>query len=248
MRLPRDGLLRLLILLSFLLAVNIPARLSPVQIGGFALICIALWVAARISIKTILRRIVLIAPFLGVVLISIPFQPGTPVFSYNLGIFTLSVTREGLHAAALVGAKAGLSLIPAVVLLGDIPFYEVIDGLRRLRLPRMLLTVLSFNFHFLDIAREEALRMERAWASRYYGKRKVAQIFTMGRVVGLLLLHGFDRSERVYNAMLARGYEGHIRYLNETALGTRGILYIAVTAVTIGGVFLADVLWAIYLK
>jgi cobalt/nickel transport system permease protein len=248
MRLPRDGLLRLLILLSFLLAVNIPARLSPIQVGGFALICLVLWITARISIKTILRRVAFIAPFFSVVLISIPFQAGTPVFSYNLGLFTLSVTREGLHAASLVGAKAGLSLVATVVLLGDVPFYEVIDGLRRLKLPRLLLTVLSFNFRFLDIAREEALRMERAWASRYYGKRKVAQIFTMGRVVGLLLLRGFDRSERVYSAMLARGYDGHIRCLNEATLGIRGILYIAITTVAIGGVFLADVLWNIYLK
>ncbi len=206
-----------------------------------------LWATTRAKIKLLIRRIALIVPFIGVVLVSIPFQPGTPLFSFDMGLFALTITREGLNCAGSVGAKAGLSLIAAVVLLSDVPFYAIIDGLRRLKLPRLLLTVLSFNFRFLDLAREEALRMERAWVSRYYGKRKITQFATMGRVVGLLLLRGFDRSERVYNAMLARGYDGHIRYLDGATTGIRGIAYIIMIAIAIGGVFLAEILWTTYL-
>ena len=245
-RLPRYGFIRLIILIAFLLAVNVPAQLSSVQFAGFGVVVLLCWAVGNVGLRRILRRFALIAPFTAVIIIAIPFRPGTPLYTLELGFMSIVVTEEGLRVLFTVLEKAALSLFAAVVLLSDVPFTELLYGLQKLKIPKMLLTVLSFAYRFLFTARDEARRTERAWAARYYGKRKLAQLATMGKVVGLLLLRGFDRSERVYNAMLSRGYDGEIRALDKSKGGFAAYFYLIATLSSIAAVYAVHYLWIIF--
>jgi cobalt/nickel transport system permease protein len=49
-------------------------------------------------------------------------------------------------------------------------------------------------------------------------------------MAGSLMVRSFERSDRVYSAMLSRGYDGEIRSLHEPAITAKdwGILIIAI--------------------
>lgn len=94
-------------------------------------------------------------------------------------------------------------------------------ALRHLRLPRLLIAIISFMYRYLFVLADEATRLLRAREARSAapvngrtGGGLVWRAKVAGGMVGQLLLRSFERSERVYNAMLARGYRGQLLTMN----------------------------------
>ena len=59
------------------------------------------------------------------------------------------------------------------------------------------------------------LSMKQARDSRNFGGRRLWQMRTIGNMVGTLFIRSYERGERVYAAMLARGYDGQNSTLNQ---------------------------------
>ncbi len=103
-------------------------------------------------------------------------------------------------------------------------FVDVLRALRAFRLPAILVAILSFAYRYLFILTEEAQRLLRARECRSAaldgkgGGSVVWRAKVTGRLVGTLFLRAFERSERVYVAMVSRGYAGEIRSLQTTRL------------------------------
>lgn len=114
--------------------------------------------------------------------------------------------------AALV-AKSVLALLGIMGLLATTPFPQLLTGLRGLRFPMVPLQVLAFAYRYLLLLTEEGMRLARAYAARAGGARGFRQIRPLGRILGHFFLRTYDRSERIYQAMLARGFDGRFRAL-----------------------------------
>jgi cobalt/nickel transport system permease protein len=98
-------------------------------------------------------------------------------------------------------------------------------GMRELRLPRPLISIVSFMYRYLFVFADEALRLMRARAARSAvgtGGKSGGGLMWRGRVagglVGNLALRAFERSERIYDAMVARGFQGEIKTLTSPPL------------------------------
>jgi cobalt/nickel transport system permease protein len=94
-----------------------------------------------------------------------------------------------------------------------------------------MVAIISFMYRYLGVLGDEAQRMNRARASRSAarpGRRAGGSLLWRGRVtgamVGSLFLRSYERSERVYSAMLARGFDGELRYLPGPGLEARAIV------------------------
>ena len=88
-------------------------------------------------------------------------------------------------------------------------FPDVLHGLERLRTPRLLTLIAALHVPLpvRDRRRGAAharLRSRRARTAR----ATLGQVAAIGRVVTALFLRSYERGERVYLAMLARGYGG----------------------------------------
>jgi cobalt/nickel transport system permease protein len=201
---------RLLTLVTFLVAVNALPHLSKVHLVGYTATLAVFWVLSGPPVRTVAKRLLAILPFVGLTVLAVPFRSGTPIAGLSLGFTTLTVTREGLTTFYFVLCRSGLSVLAAVVLMTGVPFPEIIRGLQRLGVPKFITAVISFAHRYLSLIRGEALRTEKAWASRYFGRRKIAQLSAAGRIAGRLLVRSYVRSERLYYAMAARGYNGAI--------------------------------------
>lgn len=179
---------------------------------------------AQLRPGIILKRSFIVLPFTLAAVTVIFTLPGTAVATWHLGSRTINISDAGLLRFASIMIRSWLSVQGAVWLTATTRFPDLMHALRHLRLPRLLIAIISFMYRYLFVLADEAMRLLRAREARsarpthggggtIFWRAKVA-----GGMVGQLFLRSFERSERVYNAMLARGYRGQLLTMNPHVL------------------------------
>jgi cobalt/nickel transport system permease protein len=92
-------------------------------------------------------------------------------------------------------------------------------------MPRPLAVQLLFLYRYMTVLGEEAVRMTVAREQRGGGRPLSIRLY--GALVGRLLLRTWDRAERIYLAMCARGFAGDFRGGPPPRLGRLEIAYVA---------------------
>jgi cobalt/nickel transport system permease protein len=217
-----------------LVAVSTPLRAWPAYVACFvALAAVAL--VGRVGPRVLWSRARVVLPLVLFVALFLPFvRGGTQV---SLG--PVSVSEAGLATLAVVSVKACLGTLSAVLLGATTSFPDVLHGLERLRAPRLLVLIAGFMYRYLFVIVDEMRRMRTALAARAYRPRHVLEAAAIGRVVISMFLRTFDRGERVYVAMLARGYGGTMPRLDALALRRADVVFLAGLAVLLGAVRIA---------
>ena len=222
-----DPRTRILTTLAFVLAVvAIPSTTWPAFVL-YAILIASLILLARLPPLYTLKRSAVIIPFVLMITAFVPFLGGGEVAgsevagSYNLWLWRVSVTYDGLTVLWNTLAKAWLSTLSLILLSATMPFPRLLKGLERLSMPRVMVMILSFMYRYIFVLADEAMRMQRARESRSvaashpFNRRWLWQIKAVGGVIGTLFIRSYERGERVYGAMLARGFEGEIRTLSD---------------------------------
>ena len=120
----------------------------------------------------------------------------------------LSLSVAGLWAAWNILVKATLGVAATVLLAATTPVPEVLRGLERLRTPRVVVAICGFMVRYGDVVVGEMRRMRIAQRSRGYDGRWIWQARAVAASAGALFVRSYERGERVYLAMLSRGYDG----------------------------------------
>lgn len=197
--------------LSFILIllISIIARLGP----GFAV-----------------RRSFVALPFALAAISAIFTLPGEAIGRLNLGSWHLVATEAGLIRFASIVLRSWLSVQMAILLTATTQFPDLAHAFRHLHVPQVLVAIISFMYRYLFILSDEALRLIRARearSARLPGSKKSPATWwkakVTGNMVGQLFLRSYERSDRVYSAMLARGYKGHLLTLNPHNLHLRDL-------------------------
>lgn len=176
---------------------------------------------SRLGLGYTLKRSFLALPF-ALAAVSAIFAPiGQPLAEWNLGFATLVPTDVGLIRFLSILARSWLSVQMAIVLIATTQFPDLIHALEHLRVPRLLTTIVAFLYHYLFVLSDEVLRLLRARQARSaglpgkkYGGKLIWRAQVTGGMAGQLFIRSYDRSDRIYNAMLSRGYTGQIRTLH----------------------------------
>lgn len=212
-----------------IVAVSAPLEAWPTWVACAAVL-VAVALAARARPRQIARRA---APVLPPVLFVAAFAPllsgGRAVAA--LGPFTVS--EHGLRVLAEVGAKATIGTVAAVLLGITTTFPETLEALRRMRVPRTLTLIAAFMYRYLVTMVDEVRRMRAAMTSRGFRPRSPVAAAVLGRLVAVLFLRSLGRGERVYRAMLSRGYSGQLPAAAVTRLGAADAAFVAVLAVAL---------------
>ncbi len=104
--------------------------------------------------------------------------------------------------------KGTLGVAASIVLASTTTVSELLRGLDRLRLPKVLTGIMSFMIRYGDVIADEMHRMRVARISRGHDPRWIWQVKAVASSAGALFIRSFERGERVHVAMLARGYDG----------------------------------------
>jgi cobalt/nickel transport system permease protein len=177
--------------------------------------------AANVGLGFTLKRSFVALPF-ALVALSAIFSPlGSPLAEWDLGFITLVPTDFGLIRFFSILVRSWLSVQMAILLVATTQFPDLIHAFEHLRLPRTLTTIIAFLYRYLFVLSDEALRILRARDARSAGLPGMKsggslgwRAKTTGSMVGQLFLRSYERSDRIYHAMISRGYSGHIRTLN----------------------------------
>jgi cobalt/nickel transport system permease protein len=220
---------------TFIVAISILPIGAYVALGLAWLVVVCFSVLAHLGPLRPARRAFLAAPFLLAALPLVFTRPEDPLGSFALGPLTLTISGEGLRMFTTIALKSWISVQAALLLAFTTPFHDLVDGLRQLRLPRIMVAIISFMYRYLSVLSDEATRMARARASRsadpdgHGGGSIVWRARITGSMVGSLFLRSYERSERIYAAMQARGFEGEFRHMHSRPLAAAD--YVALTIV-----------------
>ncbi|WP_373499785.1 energy-coupling factor transporter transmembrane protein EcfT [Desulfococcus sp.] len=197
-----------LIVYSFLVASigHVIPAIAAVAVSVLAL------VLARSSPARALMRLLAITGFLAMFLVvmplSAPAHPGDTVLVID-GVDWMGFNLRGLYKALAITAKAAAIALLMEPLLTTAPLPVTLHGLTKLGAPDMAGQMVLLSHRYLHVFRHEAERM--ASGMRVRGFRKRTDIETLRAVanfLGMLFVRSFERTERVFDAMRARGYRG----------------------------------------
>jgi cobalt/nickel transport system permease protein len=205
---PRTKLVSALVFIA--LVVLLPSA-SWLTYGLYFWVVAILVILSRVPVTYIFTRSLVIVPFVLMVALFIPFfKEGTEAFSFNIVNWHLSVSYEGLETLGSVMAKAWLSILFLILLTSTTTFSNILRALEHLKIPRVLVMIMSFMYRYLFVLTDEVMRMKQARDSRNFGNggKRLWQIKTVGNMIGTLFIRSYERGERVYAAMTARGFDG----------------------------------------
>ena len=189
----------------FIIAVVATPRDAVWAFGLYALLILLVARVARVPVTFMLRRLTIEIPFL-LFAAFLPFL-GTGERVEWLGV-PLSV--EGLWGAFNIAVKAALGASSTILLAATTPVADILHGLERLKTPRSFVTIAHFMVRYGDVITGEMRRMKVARSSRTYDPRWIWQARATAASLGSLFIRSYERGERVYLAMLSRGYAGAI--------------------------------------
>ncbi len=176
------------------------------QFWAFGVYAVALVVVARIAslpLALVARRLTIDTPFLAFAVL-LPFFAGGD----QLGTGWWSLSVDGLWAAWNIVAKGTLGVATSVILTGTTSLPDLIAGLDRLHAPRAFTAITSFMVRYAEVIAGEMHRMKIARESRGHDPRWIWHIRAIAHSAGTLFVRSYERGERVYLAMLSRGFDG----------------------------------------
>jgi cobalt/nickel transport system permease protein len=224
--------------LLLVLAVVATPREAIWAYGLYALGLAGLAGVARVPLPTLARRLLIELPFLLFALFLPLVGQGERV-----EVAGLALSREGLWAAWNIVAKGTLGVATSVILAATTPVPELLRGLERLRLPRAFTAIAGFMVRYADVITGEVRRMRIARICRGHDPRWLWQARAVAATAGTLFIRSYERGERVYLAMVSRGYAGSMPVLQDLAASPRQ--WLAALAVPVAAAVVAATAWGL---
>jgi cobalt/nickel transport system permease protein len=177
---------------------------------------------ARFRFGYLFKRSFIALPFALAAITVIFTQPGAPLTSWMWGSRTITISDAGVIRFASIVIRSWLSVQAAILLTATTQFPDLMHALRHLKVPSILISIISFMYRYLFVLVDEALRLLRAREARSarlvndgkHGGTVFWRAKVTGNMAGQLFVRSFERSDKVYNAMLARGYRGQLLTMN----------------------------------
>jgi cobalt/nickel transport system permease protein len=172
---------------------------------------------SQLGISFTFRRSFIAFPF-ALAAITVLFSiPGKPVTSFQFLMWDFTITDAGLLRFVSIVIRSWLSVQMAILLVAVTEFPKIIHALTHLRVPAIITMIISFLYRYLFVLTDEVMRMLRARQARSAasaGQRAGGSVGWRARIAGhmagQLFLRSYERSDRIYNAMLSRGYKGEL--------------------------------------
>lgn len=190
----------------------IVALIKTLPVALVAIVIAALILAiSTLPVHFISHGLSFVLVFLLPFFVIMPFTyPGESAFE----VVGLPFAWEGLRLAALIFIKALTIVLLSFSIFGTSRFDISMLALQHLRIPKVVVQMLLFTYRYTYVFLEEMRRMHTSMRARGFvagSDRRTLKVY--GHFIGTLLVRSFERTERVYKAMLSKGYQGELHSL-----------------------------------
>jgi cobalt/nickel transport system permease protein len=184
-----------------LAAVLTPPEFWPLS-GLLGCVIFAGQTLANIPMRYLAHRLLIFVPPLMLVALSFPMSQGF---------------QTGWSVSVAILLRGTLALMAGLWMVHVLPFEELLQTLRRWKVPMILITTLAFTYRYVFVLWDELDKMRTARRARTFGSPGLwSRWRTSAQLLGMLLLRALSRAERVHGAMCARGWDGQIRTLEDS--------------------------------
>ena len=216
-----DPRAKILTTLAFMVAVVSFDKYQLSALLPFFIFPVVMLAVGGISPTFLARKVLFLLPFILVMGIFNPIYDQTIVGS----IGNVAVTGGWLSYFSMV-IRFCLTVLAAFILIAVTGFSDVCLALERLGMPRVFAVQLLFLYRYLFVLSAEGGRMARARSLRSFAGRGLG-VRVYASLVGHLLLRTFERAQRIYQAMLSRGFRGEFPPRRPLRFGLLDLLFVA---------------------
>ncbi len=178
---------------------------------------------AELDKKKLLNRLAVINFFIFMLWLFIPFSyPGKELFA--IGPFI--ATKEGVLYVLSIAAKSNAIVLATITLLGTSPIFSLTHAFIHLKAPRKPVYLFFFFYRYISVLHEEYIRLKRSMLIRSFKAGTNLHTYkAYAYLVGMLIVNSYDRSQRIYNAMLCRGFRGEFPVIDHFRLKKTDIMF-----------------------
>lgn len=191
--------------LLFVIVVVATPREAVWAFAAYAVLIGAVAAIAQLPGRFVAARLLIEVPFVAFALL-LPFVAQ----GERVEVLGVAVSREGLWGAWNILAKGTIGVAASVIVASTTTLPELLRAFDRLHMPRAFTSIASFMVRYLDVIADEMRRMRVARESRGHDPRWLWQAPAVAASAGALFIRSFERGERVYLAMISRGYTGQM--------------------------------------
>ncbi|UWQ16035.1 cobalt ECF transporter T component CbiQ (plasmid) [Aliiroseovarius sp. M344] len=235
---------RMRIVVTVICAVTI-VGLSDLRVLSGAMV-LSMWLLAisGLPFQKTLRRMAMMDTFIIFMLVLLPFtMPGTPMFT----VWGVSASWEGLWRAVEIGLTANAVILAVMTMVGSMEPVTMGHALFALKTPERLVHLMMFTIRYIDVLREEYLRLRTSMKLRGFRPGTNWHTYrSYGYLVGMMLVRAIERSERILAAMKCRGFSGRIVLLDEFRLTRADLLFAAALCTALAALVWAEVAYAVH--
>jgi len=213
-------LVKLLTTVVYLTVVVSFGRYEISSLLPFVFYPVLIFAFAEIPVAPILKRILLVEPFIiGIGILN-------PLFdNYTVLIGGIAISRGWVTFLAIF-IKCGLTVAVSILLIATTGMDKLAAALRMLKIPKIFVLQLLLTYRYISVLIEEVFRMQRSYSLRAPGHKGIHR-GVWGSFAGQLILRTFERAQRVYQSMSLRGFTGEYNTGDIARVGLKDFAYLA---------------------
>ncbi|MEY3867633.1 MAG: hypothetical protein RLZZ338_1524 [Cyanobacteriota bacterium] len=204
-------------------SISFKLRVSLILVIGIALLKTSVWWALGSYGAIALFWVILLKPSLKIL---------SQLLGAELMLLSLLALPMGYEKASFMVSRSLLCLLIMNSFLITLPPHSLGIALKGLPLPTTFQEIILLSGQYLEILISEINQMQRAAKLRGLSGSSGWLRYTSAAMIGSLYLRSLDRAERVYNAMILRGYQGKLPLESQF---TRGDNFLLIMVVIITG-------------
>ncbi len=187
------------------------------------IISLFLVLLARLNLRKLFVRILTVNVFIAFLWIFLPFSyHGEALFQ----IGSLTATKEGFKQVLSITLKSNAIVFLTIAILGTSGVFALAHALIHLKTPKKLVLLFFFFYRYITVMHDEYIKMKKAIAIRCFKPKGNFHTYrTFAYLVGMLIIRSFDRSHRIYNAMLCRGFRNNFPLMSHFELKKTDVIF-----------------------
>ncbi|MGN0335119.1 MAG: cobalt ECF transporter T component CbiQ [Lachnospiraceae bacterium] len=137
------------------------------------------------------------------------------LFAISFGQYYLTSSRHSMFYGLQLILTALSSVSCLYFLSFTTPMPDILEVLRKLHCPRLLIELMLLIYRFIFVLLETASAITTSQNCRLGNKNYKTSLKSFGMLGSALMIHAVSRSNKLFDAMEARCYDGTIRILSE---------------------------------
>jgi cobalt/nickel transport system permease protein len=214
-------LVKLLTTLIYLTVVISFGKYEIYSLLPFVFYPILVFALAELPVAPILKRILLIEPFIiGIGILN-------PIIDHNTIVFSGFIISRGWITFLSIFIKYNLTVVVSVLLISTTGIDKLATALRMLKIPKIFVLQILLTYRYISVLIEELYTMQRAYLLRA-PKQHGINHSVWGSFAGQLIIRTFERAQRVYQSMSLRGFTGEYNTGDISKLCFKDLVYLLI--------------------